>query len=157
GANALPPFSGAFQAITSTAMTLRGGLGSAIVNAAGNDFQDFEGASSPACAQYAQVYGVSCGDPATDERRGGYYPIVVGALNAVGVHSSCSSSGSSLWISAPGGEFGINSSYAGTTYGSDYGPAIITTNRDGCANANYPNPVNPLDSLGADSLATNCQ
>ena len=41
-AHALPPYSGAYQAITGTTLTLRGGLGAAIVNAAGNDFQDWE-------------------------------------------------------------------------------------------------------------------
>ncbi len=154
--NALAQFSGAFQAITGTAMTLRGGLGSAIVNAAGNDFHDFEGASSPYCAQYAQFYGVSCGDPATDERRGGYYPIIVGAINAAGVHSSYSSTGSSLWISAPGGEYGLNSAYFGPG-ATNYDPAIITTSRDGCGNTAYGKAVNPLDDLGANPLAPNCQ
>jgi len=156
GANALPQFDNSFQAITSTAMTLRAGLGAAIVNAAGNDFQDFEGASSPLCAQYAEAFGVSCGDPASDQRRGGYYPIIVGGLNAAGVHSSYSSTGSSLWISAPGGEFGLNSTYAGPGY-SNYDPAIVTTSRDGCGNTAYGKAVNPLDDLGANPLAMNCQ
>lgn len=160
--NALPSFSGAFQAITQTAMTLRGGLGAAIVNAAGNDFGDFEGNSSPYCAQYAQVYGVSCGDPASDERRGGYYPIVVGAINANGVHSSYSSTGSALWISAPGGEYGLSAAYAPGLAAVNYEPAILTTSRGGCANAEYPpasfpNGVNELDSNGADPLAPTCQ
>jgi subtilisin family serine protease len=154
--NALPSFSGAFQAITSNAITLRGGLGSAIVNAAGNDFVDFEGSSGTNCAQYAQVYGVSCGDPATDERRGGYYPVIVGAIDAAGKHSVYSSTGSSLWISGPGGEYGLNSSYAGPGY-SNYDPAIITTSRDGCGNTEYGKAVNPLDDLGANVLAANCQ
>jgi subtilisin family serine protease len=156
----LPTFSGAFQSITANAMTLRSSLGAAIVNAAGNDFNDWESHPGLYCS-YAQQYGVSCGDPANDERRGGYYPIVVGALNAAGVHSSYSSTGSSLWISAPGGEFGLNSSYYGPG-ASNYGSAIVTTSRDGCANAEYPpaqfpNGVNPLDSNGADALASNCQ
>jgi hypothetical protein len=113
GPNSLPPFSGAYQAITDTGSTLRGGLGAAIDNAAGNVFGDFENDSSPYCAPYAQVFGVSCGDPASDERRGGSYPIIVGAISAAGVHSSYSSTGSSLWISAPGGEYGIDSAIAG--------------------------------------------
>ena len=154
--NALPSFSNSYQAITATTMTLRAGLGAAIVNAGGNDFDDFEGASSPFCAQYAQVYGVSCGDPASDERRGGYLPIVVGAINAAGVHSSYSSTGSSLWISAPGGEFGINSAYAGSGY-TNYDPAIVTTSRHGCGNTVYGTAVNPLDDLGANPLAPDCQ
>jgi len=161
GANptALPAFSGAFQAITATAMTLRAGLGASIVNAAGNDFNDFESTPGQYCS-VAQQYAVSCGDPASDERRGGYYPIIVGAINASGVHSSYSSTGSSLWISAPGGEYGLNSAYVPGL--ADYGPAIITTSRTGCANAayppaQYPNGVNPLDANGANPLAANCQ
>jgi subtilisin family serine protease len=153
--NALPTFSGAFQSITSTTLTLRGGLGAAIVNAAGNDFGDIGGASSPACAALAQKFGVSCGDPATDERRGGYAPIIVGAINAVGVHSSYSNTGSSLWISAPGGEFGLNSTFA-PNY-SNFDPAIVTTSRNGCANTEYPTAVNALDDLGGNPLAADCQ
>jgi subtilisin family serine protease len=153
--NAIPQFSGAYQAITQTTLGLRSGLGASIVNAAGNDFVDFEGSSSPLCV-LAQQFGVSCGDPATDERRGGDTPIIVGAINAAGVHSSYSNTGSSLWISAPGGEYGLNSSFAGAGY-SNYDPAIVTTNRDGCANSNYPTPVNALDDQGANPLAANCQ
>jgi subtilisin family serine protease len=163
GANSLPQFSGAFQAITTTAMSLRAGLGSAIVNAAGNDFQDFESASSPYCAQFAQAFGVSCGNPASDERRGGDYPIIVGAINAAGVHSSYSSTGSSLWISAPGGEYGWDTTLTTNLTPFPYAApfvsqaAIVTTNRDGCSNTNYSSVVNLLDNLGANPLAANCQ
>ena len=153
--NALPQFSGTYQAITAATVGMRGGLGAAIVNAAGNDFTDIEGASSPRCA-YSRQYGVGCGDPATDERRGGTVPLIVGALNAKGVHSSYSNTGSSLWISAPGGEFGINSTYAGTGY-FNFDPAIVTTSRDGCTNTSYPTAVNALDDLGTNPLAPNCE
>jgi len=153
--NALPQFSGAFQEITDrTLLQLRGGLGAAIVNAAGNDFQDFEGASSPLCAN-ARQFGVSCGDPVTDERRGGYAPLIVGALNAKGTHASYSNTGSALWISAPAGEYGLNSAYISGA--SNYDPAIITTSRTGCANTAYGKPVNGLDNMGANPLAPNCQ
>lgn len=152
--NALQPFSGSFQSITGTTVTLRTGKGAVIVNAAGNDFADIEGASSPLCVVSRQ-YGVSCGDPATDERRGGTVPLIVGALNAAGAHSSYSNAGSSLWVTAPGGEFGLNSTYF--TGASNYDPAIITTSRGGCTNTEYPTAVNPLDNLGANPLAANCQ
>ncbi|MGH9641895.1 MAG: S8 family serine peptidase, partial [Terriglobales bacterium] len=169
GANALPSFSAAYQSITANAMTLRGGLGSAIVNAGGNEFVDFS--PSVGSCGYAQTYGVSCGDPATDERRGGDYPIVVGALNAAGVHSSYSTTGSSLWISAPGGEYGSDSSVIPPQFFSQLGdpvnavqPAIITTAHTGCSNAlqaffNQTPPVsmNMLDDQGANPLAAQCQ
>jgi subtilisin family serine protease len=152
---ALPSFSGVFQALTQNAMSLRNGRGAAIVNAAGNEF----GTSSSNC-QVSRQFNVSCGDPASDERRGGYYPIIVAALNAAGTHSSYSNTGSSIWISAPGGEYGLNSAYVPGS--ANYDPAIVTTSRGGCGNAAYappqfPNGANPLDSNGANPLASNCQ
>ena len=168
GPTSLPSFSSAYQSITLNAMNLRGGLGAAIVNAAGNEFVDFE-SSVGSCAA-AQHYGVSCGDPATDERRGGDYPIIVGAIDATGTHASYSTTGSSLWISAPGGEYGLNSSYVPPALFAmlsdpihDVMPAITTTAHSGCTNAQNPFgqatpvPLNSLDDLGANTLAANCQ
>lgn len=152
---ALPTFSSAFQAITSNTLTLRNGLGAAIVNAAGNDFEDWQSLPESGLCIAANMYGVSCGDPATDERRGGYVPIIVGSIDADGKHSSYSSTGSSLWISAPGGEYGFNSTYVSNT--NNFAPAIITTSRTRCSNSMYPFAVNPLDSLGANSFAQDCQ
>jgi hypothetical protein len=51
-----------------------------------------------------------------------------------------------LWISAPGGESGVNSTYA--TGAPNYDPAVITTSRTGCGNSHYPIAVNGLDSKG---------
>ena len=152
---ALPIFSGAYQAIAYTSLTLRGGLGAALVNAAGNDFVDWGSLPETGLCNAANSFGVSCGDPATDERRGGYVPIIVGAIDADGKHSSYSSTGSSLWISAPGGEKGFNSTYDPT--GTNFDPAIVTTSRTGCANSQYSSAVNPLDSKGANPFAPNCQ
>jgi subtilisin family serine protease len=154
-ANALQSYSQAISMISGATLSLRAGLGAAIVNTAGNDFNDIEGNSSPLCA-VARQYSVSCGDPANDVRRGGDTPIVVGALNAAGTHASYSNTGSALWISAPGGEFGLNSTYYGPG-AQNYDPAIVTTSRDGCTNTAYGKAVNPLDDMGANPLATNCQ
>lgn len=151
---ALPTFSGAYQAIAVNSLTLRGGLGAAIVNAAGNDFVNWQSSPGSVLCNAAKSLGVSCGDPATDERLGGYVPIIVGAIDADGKHSSYSSTGSSLWISAPGGEYGLNSTY---TTGSNFAPAIVTTSRTGCANSPYSSAVNPLDSKGVNAFAPNCQ
>lgn len=169
GPTFLPPFSGAYQSITANAMTLRGGLGSSIVVAAGNEFIKFESGGAN-CITYAQVYGVSCGDPASDERRGGNYPIIVGALNAAGLHASYSTTGSSLWISAPGGEYGLDSNYVPPSLVTalpdplhDLMPAITTTAHTGCVNAPNPFgqaspvPLNALDDLGANPLSLSCQ
>jgi|GEM_PF-503049 len=58
--------------------------------------------------------------------------IVVSAFNASGVSASYSSPGSNIWVSAPGGEDGVNS------------PAILTTDRTGCklglSGSTYFNP-----------------
>jgi PKD repeat protein len=157
----LPTFSGAYQAITGTTLTLRGNLGAAIVNAAGNDFASWSGGPAGQCTAASQ-FGVSCGDIAADERRGGNAPIIVTAINASGIHSSYSSTGSSVWISAPGGEYGFDTAISGVTSSVGISPAIVTTKRTGCANVaygppTYPNGVNSLDSLSPNSLATNCQ
>ncbi|AZQ11492.1 S8 family serine peptidase [Shewanella khirikhana] len=48
------------------------------------------------------------------------YNLVVSAINAEGKRSSYSSVGSNLFVTAPGGEYGVNS------------PAIVTTDRVGC-------------------------
>jgi hypothetical protein len=152
----LPTFSGAYQAIAVNSLALRNGLGAAIVNAAGNDFEDWQSLPWTGFCDAANQYKVSCGDPANDERRGGTTPIIVGAIDADGKHSSYSNTGSSLWISAPGGEYGINSNYFLDT--NNFAPAIITTSRTGCANSPYyPDSVNPLDLMGANPFAPNCQ
>ena len=153
----LPGFSGVYQAITANTLALRGGLGAAIVNAAGNDFVDWGSYPGTGLCVAANSYGVSCGDPATDERRGGYAPIIVGAIDADGKHSSYSSTGSSLWISAPAGEYGFNSSYIPDLSSLAYAPAIITTNRTGCVNAPLSTAANPLDSQGGSPFAEDCQ
>ncbi len=166
----LPPFSGAFQSITGTTLTLRGNLGASIVNAAGNEFANWSGGPAGVCAS-ANQYGVSCGDTAGDERRGGYAPIVVAALDANGTHSSYSNTGSSVWVSAPGGEYGGDSAVIPPQFFSQLGdpvhavqPAITTTARTGCQYASQaffnqtpPVSMNRLDDQGANPLATQCQ
>jgi PKD repeat protein len=169
----LPQPDPAGQAMLANTTTLRGGLGAAVVHAAGNDFEVWEAeyeddpSTAEALCSAADYFHVSCGDTASDPDRASPVPIIVGALNADGTRASYSDTGASLWISAPGGEFGLNSGYvSGLTGATDYMPAIITTARPGCANANYPpsysgfaapNGVNPLDANGANPLAADCQ
>ena len=166
----LPTFSGAYQAITATTLTLRSNLGAAIVNAGGNDFASWSGGPAGQCA-VANQFGVGCGDIAADERRGGYAPIIVAALNANGVHATYSNTGSSVWISAPGGEYGGDSSVIPPSFFSQFAdpvdeiqPAIITTARTGCGNASQsfftqspPVSMNTLDDQGTNPLAGQCQ
>ncbi len=160
----LPPLDQTQIAISGNLDTLRGGLGAILVNAAGNDFTRWEHSDGtlPTACNVANQLGVSCGDPAHDTRLGGTTPIIVGALNADGKKSSYSTTGSSLWVSAPGGEFGYDSNYIPTSQMLDPAngikPAIVTTARDGCTNAqNAPGKLNALDSQGSNAFAANCQ
>ncbi len=157
----LNTYSAAYTAVNSQFLTLRGGRGAILVNSAGNDFDHWQYTSSTRTdlCTGAQTLKVSCGNPANDERLGGTNPIIVGAINADGVKSSYSTAAASLWVSAPGGEYGYDSSYdSSATTPVHLKPAIVTTNRTGCQNAESPTkPENALDSLGANPLAPNCQ
>ncbi len=153
----LLPAYGAEALVNGNFTKLRNGLGALVVVAAGNGFSD----NSAACSS-ASALGVSCEDPASDNRRGGSIPIIVGAMNADGIKSSYSTTGASLWVSAPGGEYGFSSSYDTSRAGNTTAlqPAIVTTSRTGCQ---YPNPQdtkiaeNALDARGANPLAAYCQ
>lgn len=154
----LPTFSGTYNAINMNLGTLRAGKGAPLVNAAGNAFFDIAGA--PGVCSLANAFQVSCHDPATDERLGGTTPIIVGALNAEGKKSSYSSTGSSIWVVAPGGEYGVDQNFVSPTQCSHPGdcvkPAIVTASRTGCANS-MGIATNALDSLGSSPFAASCQ
>jgi subtilisin family serine protease len=152
----LPTFDPALGEINANALTLRGGKGAPLVQSAGNEFQSFSGYPDASCAK-AVEWGVSCGNAASDTRRASTLPIVVGALAANGKKSSYSTAGSSIWVSAPGGEYGYDSSRVTTPDPKAFEPAIVTTSRTGCDNALLSNPVNALDSKGANPQAPSCQ
>ncbi|WP_408097187.1 S8 family serine peptidase [Peredibacter sp. HCB2-198] len=118
----------------------RSGKGSIYVQSAGNSYTDYyDLCSGPAISCQMKVSGNSnsSADQASPHK------ILVGAVNAMGLSSSYSTPGSGLWVSAPGGEFGIDE------------PAMITTDISGCSsgdsyrnnNYNYfnfgSNPLNP--------------
>jgi subtilisin family serine protease len=126
----LPPQVNSYNAINANALTLRGGKGAILVQSAGNSFSSFGNVAS-VCTQ-AKAFGVSCGSTSSDTRRDGTLPIVVGAIAADGTKSSYSNAGSSLWVAAPGGEFGRNTTYVPGQSGSSIEPAIITASRSGC-------------------------
>ncbi len=158
----LPSYDPAEGQINYNTTLLRNSLGAALVQAGGNDFRAWSedrSVSATLCAS-ANQFGVSCGDPAGDTRRASSYPIIVGALNAAGTKSSYSNTGSSLWIAAPGGEFGWDASLTGglTPFPDAasfvMGPAIVTTAHTGCAGYTI---YNLLDDLGSNPLAPNCQ
>ncbi len=90
----------------------RSGKGTIFVKSAGNDFAvECNGSTSTYCI----------GNSNFDTDNALPYIITVAAMNAQGESSSYSSTGSNLWVSSFGGEFG-----------SDF-PAMITTDRSGCS------------------------
>ncbi len=94
--------------------SLRNGKGAIYVKAAGNEY--ISGLDD--CVDGAQ--GKYYGNANLEEEHSFPYMIVVGAFNADGISASYSTPGSSLWIVAPGGEFGVDRA------------AIITTDLVGC-------------------------
>ena len=94
--------------------TLRGGKGAIYVKAAGNEYIS----SISDCIDGAQGYYY--GNANLEEEHSYPYMIVVGAFNASGISASYSTPGSSLWLVAPGGEYGVDRA------------AIITTDLSGC-------------------------
>lgn len=155
---------------------LRSGKGAVYVKAAGNSFYDSY--NVPACPMwddkqlndtfnYLYLGNANMGSDAHVP-----YIIIVGAYNALGVKSSYSSIGSNLWISAPGGEYGISEDYyysqpfslSASEFNSN-GPAMMTTDLPGCVNgsshsgADDPYPFNQGDSSSKPAVQgknTNC-
>jgi len=107
-----------------TANELRGKKGGIYVKSAGNEFKymNIGSVEKPEwyiCTEHNGVNGLTCFNATAEETNSRPEVITVGAFNASGVKSSYSSAGSTLWISAPGGEYGTDS------------PAIITTDLSG--------------------------
>ncbi|MBT7609786.1 MAG: S8 family serine peptidase [Bacteriovoracaceae bacterium] len=94
---------------------LRNGLGAIYVKAAGNEYKS----NLQDCSSGLQGYYY--GNANLEEDQSTPYLIVVGAVGASGISSSYSTPGSSIWVSAYGGEFGVAL------------PAIITTDTTSCS------------------------
>ena len=148
----LPAFSGAEGQTNATTTTLRSGKGAPLVESSGNSFEDF-GDFSASCS-FANQNGVSCSITASDTRKASTIPIIVGALGADGKKSSYTTTGSSMWVSSPGGEYGDDAAFVAGLPSNSYKPAIVTTNRTGCESKG--NSRNALDSK-TNSLSTACQ
>ncbi len=88
---------------------LRNGKGAIYVKASGNGFSKIsdDPESTMACMM-AQNLNLSCQNSNMNIDNTLPEVITVGALNAKGKKTSYSTTGSSLWISAPGGEFGFD-------------------------------------------------
>lgn len=123
--------------------SLRGGKGALYVKAAGNGFTELgtgatcgasaDGLSMTCNCVAANSLHISCENANFDPDNVLPYNIVVGALNAGGVKSGYSTTGSALWVSAPGGEYGITDPPDPGLPAVGYQPAIVTTDQSGCA------------------------
>jgi subtilisin family serine protease len=149
------------SAVLDNLRTLRGGKGALVVHSSGNNFGELLRGADSRCL-WANGARISCDDTNTDTKNNNYSVMVVGASNANGIKSSYSTAGASVWISAPGGEYGLDQSYFESPLSStSVQPAIVTTSLTGCKNdlnsKGKPNYINDLDSHGENPLAANCQ
>lgn len=140
---------------------LRDGKGAIYVKSSGNDF---EGIGLPECGsqddteEYCQMCedaknkGLSCSNANMDPANALPWVITVGATNALGKRASYSTPGSSLWISAPGGERGfaywVIKQYGGRFPNYFYEPGMVTTDQSGCHVGYSPGkfPLNSFES-----------
>lgn len=90
------------------------------IHAMGNEFFDNKGGYSFCINESYVNEVVNCEFKQTSSLDSFPYNINVAAMNSSGEHSSYSSTGSNLWVSALGGEFGNNGSDSSS-------PAIVTT------------------------------
>ncbi|MCY4128212.1 MAG: S8 family serine peptidase [Gammaproteobacteria bacterium] len=90
------------QVLLNGVRKLRSGNGVIYVKAAGNSFIDCHSLSRDINNQ------IGCVSTNVDAAQSLPYMIMVGAHNAAGTKSSYSSAGANIWVSAPGGEFGVN-------------------------------------------------
>jgi len=109
--------------MSSAVTNLRNGKGAIFVKSSGNSYNGVSyGGSYYTCdTQYGFDTGLTCQNSTSQPPNNWPYNIVVGALRATGVKSSYSTTGSNLWISAPGGEYGTDE------------PAMMTTDQSGCS------------------------
>ena len=101
---------------------LRSNKGAIYIKSSGNSYNTVRYGSYYSCdTLYGFNTGLTCQSSNADPTNALPYNILVGALGATGVKSSYSTSGSAVWVSAPGGEYGSSS------------PAMMTTDQSGCS------------------------
>jgi subtilisin family serine protease len=109
---------------------LRAGKGALFVKSAGNGFTSLDsGGDFSNCIPL----GISCQNANSDRNNTAYNAIVVAALGADGSKSSYSTTGSALWVSGFGGEYGYDVAVVGSGYSANrYKPAMLTTDQSTC-------------------------
>ena len=108
---------------TYSMLNLRNGLGAVNVKSAGNSFDDTGSAGyfSDICSASGAIeLGLSCLNGNLDPSNASFFNVSVAAVNADGTHTSYSTAGSNIFISAPSGEFG------------ELEPAMVTTDQSTC-------------------------
>lgn len=109
----------AMQAYSAT--QLRGGKGAVNIKAAGNSFQGGGAYDANLCVDnQARTLGLPCLNANFEPSQATPYYFAVGAVNSDGKHTSYSTSGANLLVSAPAGEYGT------------FAPAMVTTDQSTC-------------------------
>jgi subtilisin family serine protease len=121
-----------FDSIFFNITNLRSGKGAVLVRTAGNGFQGLK-SDDPGKPAYCQDSGVTCQNINQDSNKTIYNAIVVAALNADGTKSSYSTTGSAIWVSGFGGEYGYDASVVSVKDPTDYKPAMLTTDQSSCS------------------------
>ncbi|GAA5442760.1 hypothetical protein Misp06_00935 [Microbulbifer sp. NBRC 101763] len=103
-------------------LMLRGGKGALNMKSSGNSFEDGNGEGSLCADNGANDLGLTCYNSAFQPSHGHPYYLNVAAVNANGKHTSYSTAGASMMVSAPAGEYGR------------YAPAMVTTDQMTCIN-----------------------
>ena len=118
------------EAVILNMINLRSFKGGIFIKSAGNGFTG----SGLTSTTYCLASGVTCQSANQDPDNKHYNAIVVASLNPDGSKSSYSTTGSSLWMSGFGGEYGYDVSVAGSGFpASAYKPAMLTTDQSSCA------------------------
>jgi subtilisin family serine protease/subtilisin-like proprotein convertase family protein len=103
-------------------LVLRNGKGALNMKSSGNSFED-GGDEGTLCADNgANELGLTCYNGAFEPSQGHPYYLSVAAVNSNGKHTSYSTAGANLFVSAPSGEYGR------------WAPAMVTTDQMTCIN-----------------------
>lgn len=103
-------------------LNLRNGKGALNMKSSGNSFGDGGDEGSLCKDNGANALGLTCYNGAFEPSQGHPYYLSVAAVNANGKHTSYSTAGANVMVSAPAGEFGR------------YAPAMVTTDQMTCIN-----------------------
>ena len=103
-------------------LNLRDGKGALNMKSSGNSFEDGGDEGSLCADNGANDLGLTCYNGAFEPSQGHPYYLSVAAVNANGKHTSYSTAGANVMVSAPAGEFGR------------YAPAMVTTDQMTCIN-----------------------